>query len=359
GDHPLAEVPKQEKVPVGVGAHTADVTSHTPGGTAGHTPGGVADHTPGGVADNTAHNSHTEPGGGTGTGGHGGTNTTPTGGHGDTPTTGGTHDGPTTGGHGDDPTVPHQGDGPGGDDLPSGGHSHPNETNEPAGWERAQGSGPLERGGTLEQQIREQIRGTTTKHSDLPAILKTLENDPAGREMAETIASGRFKDSQGFGYVVSNLSRPDDVSGCLEQIRLANRLHEQGFTDFSFEIKQGGHEIKPGVFTGPQTDLDLMVREADGTVHGWQFKDMTGPKSPDEPARVVRNIFKSMHQLIDSHADVQTFVVETKASKAEILTQIDRIQERFDAKNVQFVIRTPDGVIFVPRDGHFTPEVAP
>ncbi|MFB0631728.1 hypothetical protein [Streptomyces sp. AB3(2024)] len=315
------------------------------------------------MADNGAHNSHTEPGSSTDTGGHGGhngTDTTPTGGHGDTPSTGGGHDTPSTGGGHDGPTVPRQGADPiSGGDLPSGGHGDPKETSGPAGWEQAQGSGPLERGGALEQQIGEQIRGTTTKHSDLPAILETLENHPAGREMADTIASGRFKDSQGFGYVVSNLSRPDEASGCLEQIRLANRLHEQGFTDLSFEIKQDGHEIKPGVFTGPKTDLDLMAREADGTVHGWQFKDMTGPKSPDEPAKVVRNIFKSMHQLIDSHADVQTFVVETKASKAEILTQIDRIQERFDAKNVQFVIRTPDGVIFVPRDGHFTPEVAP
>ncbi|MFG2619057.1 hypothetical protein ACGFXC_15750 [Streptomyces sp. NPDC048507] len=114
-DHPLAEVPKHEPVPVGVGAHTADVTAHTPGGTAGHTPGGVAEHTPGGVADNTAHNTHTEPGG---------TDPTHTGGthHTDTPTTGGGgHDGPTTGGGGHDgPTIPHQGDGPGGGSLPDG-----------------------------------------------------------------------------------------------------------------------------------------------------------------------------------------------------------------------------------------------
>ncbi|MEU9000968.1 hypothetical protein AB0D15_02985, partial [Streptomyces sp. NPDC048551] len=112
-DHPLAEVPKHEPVPVGVGAHTADVTAHTPGGTAGHTPGGVAEHTPGGVADHGAHNTHTEPGGGTPPS-HGGTDTTHTTGgthHTDTPSTGGGHDGPATGGggHGDGPTIPHQG----------------------------------------------------------------------------------------------------------------------------------------------------------------------------------------------------------------------------------------------------------
>ncbi|RSS46744.1 hypothetical protein EF912_27285, partial [Streptomyces sp. WAC07061] len=122
-DHPLAEVPKKQEVPVGVGAHTADVTSHTPGGTATHTPGGTASHTPGGTADNLPHNSHTEPGGTTP--GHGGTDTTPTtGGHTETPSTGGHGDGPSTGGgghgdgpstggggHGDGPTVPHQGGG--------------------------------------------------------------------------------------------------------------------------------------------------------------------------------------------------------------------------------------------------------
>lgn len=89
-DHPLAEVPKHEQIPAGVGAHT---------------PGGAATHTP--------HNSHTDPGGGTT--GHGGTDTTPTGGHasGDhTPPAGAHGDGPTSGAHGDGDGhgIPHQGD---------------------------------------------------------------------------------------------------------------------------------------------------------------------------------------------------------------------------------------------------------
>ncbi|MFJ3882872.1 hypothetical protein ACIPW5_36150 [Streptomyces sp. NPDC090077] len=138
-DHPLAEVPVRQEVPVGVGAHTADVTSHTPAGTATHTPGGAASHTPGGTADNLPHNSHTEPGGNGGTGGHGNTDTTPTGGHTDTPSTGGHGDGPTTGGggHGDGPTIPHQGEGPGGgtpghggDEGVGNGGGHENPVNE-------------------------------------------------------------------------------------------------------------------------------------------------------------------------------------------------------------------------------------
>ncbi|MFG2667393.1 hypothetical protein ACGFY6_24520 [Streptomyces sp. NPDC048387] len=135
-DHPLAHTPEHERVPAGVGAHTADVTSHTPGGTAGHTPGGITDHTPGGttghtpggtaghtpggVADHTPHNSHTGPdGNGTTpthtTGGHGDTTPThTTGGHGDTTPTGGAGhhpDTPSTGGGHGGGGIPHQGGG--------------------------------------------------------------------------------------------------------------------------------------------------------------------------------------------------------------------------------------------------------
>ncbi|MET8294585.1 hypothetical protein ABZW02_11065, partial [Streptomyces sp. NPDC005180] len=119
--HPLAEIPKHENVPVGVGAHTADVTSHTPGGTAGHTPAGITDHTPGGTADHTPTNSHTGPDNNGTTPGHSGTDTTPTG--------GGHGDGPSTGGHGDGdgPSIPHQGDHGAGHD----GFGHPEDPASP------------------------------------------------------------------------------------------------------------------------------------------------------------------------------------------------------------------------------------
>ncbi|MYR60830.1 hypothetical protein GTY54_32890, partial [Streptomyces sp. SID625] len=115
-------------------------------------------------------------------------------------------------------------------------------------------------------------------------VLTSMPGLGAGKEIADTIATGRFKGAAGFSDVVSNLSRPSELSGCLEQIRLANRLHASGLEDILFAVKQGGHEIKPGVFTDPKTELDLMAREADGTTHGWQFKDMTG-----EDERAVRH----------------------------------------------------------------------
>ncbi|MER7399618.1 hypothetical protein ABT381_29375, partial [Streptomyces sp. NPDC000151] len=336
----------------------------------GHAPGGTADHLPGGTAHDLGHGpsaGHEPPSGGSHPGGHG---DGPAGEH-DGPPSGG-HDGPGAGGHEGHPGA--HGEGPGGHETPggTGGESGPGGggpdgpevphgpggPDGPEGWERhPDDSGPLERGSETEQQVRDQVRGTAVKHGDVDRILDNLADHPAGREIADTIASGRFRDAPNFSNVVSALTGKGEISGCLEQIRLANRLHDSGLTDISFEIKQGGHEIKPGVFTEPKTDLDLMARDADGNVHGWQFKDMTGPDSPADPAKVTRNIFKKIGQLTDSHADVQTFVVETKASRAEMATQIGRFQKGYDFDGVQFVVRSPDGILFVPRDGGtFMPE---
>ncbi|MEG8276710.1 hypothetical protein [Streptomyces sp. AHA2] len=305
--------------------------------------GRSASHEPGG-----GHSGGTDGAGSHATGGHGGAATgghegTPTGSGGESPGQGSTgsggSDGPTGHGPGEQPGWG------GADDAP--------------GWERpSDDSGPLDRGGDAEQRVREQIRGTKVKPGDVDAILDTLGNSPAGKEIADTIASGRFRDAQGFSDVVSNLSRPSELPGSLEQIRLANRLHENGLTDISFEVKQGGHEIKPGVFTGPKTDLDLMARDASGNVHGWQFKDMTGADSPVEASKVVRNIFKKLGQLTDSSADVRTFVVDTKISALDMETEIGRLQKGYEGKNVQFVIRCPDGMFMIPRGGTFTPEGA-
>ncbi|MFD4945097.1 hypothetical protein ACFWNT_21805, partial [Streptomyces sp. NPDC058409] len=340
-DTPRVGAPDREPVLAGVGVDNAGNPIHLGDsrgnlGRVGDDLNGptahVGDHLPGGHADDLGHSpsaSHETP-------------------------TGGNSDGHGTGGHGDEPSGSH-GDGPGGGDGPgTGGRGGPDD---PEGWERpSDESGPFHRGGETEQQIRNQLRGTKVKSGDVEAILKNLSEHPAGKELADTIASGRFKNATGFSSVVSNMSQFDDIPGALEQIRLANRLHETGLTDISFEIKQAGHEIKPGVFTDEGTDLDLMARDANGDVHGWQFKDMTGTESTTRPNKVVDKIFKKIVQLSDSHADVQTFVVDTKVSKSEMATQIGRLQKGYEGKNVQFVIRTPDGTIFVPRDGKFTPE---
>ncbi|MEU6915946.1 hypothetical protein ABZ948_22175, partial [Streptomyces olindensis] len=331
------------------------VGDHLLGGSADHMPGGTAhEH---GAGPSASHEPPSGHGGDHGIGSH-----TESSGSSTHEASAGGHEQPSTGGHADRPvTGGHEGPAPGGGDGPIGsdaGHGPGiSGMDEPAGWERpAEPTGPLERGGELEQQVRDQIRGTKVKSGDVDAIIKTLSGDPAGKEIAETIASGRFRRADGFSDVVSNLTRPSDLPGALEQIRLGNRLHEHGITDISFEVKQGGHEIKPGVVTGPKTDMDVMARDAEGRAYAWQFKDMTGSESTSDASRVVSKIYQKLHQLTDSHADVKTFVVDTKASLADMQGQIKRLQQGFEGKGVQFVIRTPDGNVFVPPGGTFMPE---
>ncbi|GLF93603.1 hypothetical protein [Streptomyces yaizuensis] len=340
---------------------TGSVSDNLPGGAANTPPmASVGDNVPGGAANNVPSNSldNTTPGGG------GGSTPEPSGGRGTTDNTPG---GGAPGDGGPGGGGPHRGDhtpASGSSGTSAGDHVPPQTVPDHAGgergsqvWDRPQESPePFQRGGAEEQALRDQVRGTKVKPGDVEAIIRTLSDHPAGREIAEAIISGRFRESDGFSTVVSNLSRPTDVSGSLEQIRLANRLHDQGITDISFEVKQAGNEIKPGVFTAAKTDLDVMARTADGEVHGWQFKDMTGPDSTTSANTVVSKIFKSIKQLTDSSADVQTFVVDTKVSRIEMLEHLGRLQKGYEGMEVQFVIRTPDGIVFVPVGGRFTPE---
>ncbi|MFG2664464.1 hypothetical protein ACGFY6_09465 [Streptomyces sp. NPDC048387] len=343
-DHPLAEIPKHEEVPVAVGAHTAD---HPVAGTP-HTPGGTADHTPGGVADHTPHNSHTEPGGPAGT--------TPghtTGGHGDTPSTGSGHgDGPSTGGHGDGPAIPHQGDEPitgdhGGSDgagnrPPASGHaddSLPHE--EPR---------PFERGGETEQRIRDTLLPGKPKPPDLEKALANLADHPAGQEVADIIASGKFRGMANFEQVVGSFSQKNAMSGGIEQLRLADQLYDSGVRDISFEIKKDV-EIKPGVITGKETDLDVMARDADGKIYGYQFKEVANPK------KVTDKMWSNIGQLAQSGADVKVFVVDTKGSMADMLASgIEKKLARLHTeKDVIVVLRVEDGTLMYPPGARFMP----
>ncbi|MFE0081063.1 hypothetical protein [[Kitasatospora] papulosa] len=296
----------------------------------------------------------------------------------DAPGTGpsGGHEQPGISTRGDDPLSGHsKGQFGQGYERPVGGHSHAPGSGEggpsgtgsdrfgdradssggPAGWEKPHGeSGPLDRGGITEQQIRDQMRGTKTKPGDLENVLANLANNPAGREIAETIASGRFKDAENFDQVISSLSQFDKMPGGIEQLRLANRLHASGVRDISFEIK-GDIEIKPGVRTGEATDLDVMARDAGGNIHGYQFKEIQNPK------KVINKIFSNMKQLETSGADFKTFVVDTKGTLSDhlALRSQQRLTDVYGKTNIQFIIRVEDGVLSIPPSGTFTPEVTP
>ncbi|QYX79671.1 hypothetical protein [Streptomyces akebiae] len=351
------DVPRPETELVGAGAKVGD------GGTAvgrvgdNGSPGGRADDLPGGRADDLGRGpagSHETPGGG---GGgetpRGGPAETPAGhGHGGTPGSGGA-DGP--GGGGAD--GPGGGDGPGSgppQDPPGGTGAGDDGVNDPGGWERPDGDPqPFERGGHLEDQVRQQMRGTKVKPGDLERVLDNLAGHPAGREIAETIASGRFDGAAGFDQTVSSLAHADKMSGGIEQLRLGNRLYESGVRDISFEVK-GGFEIKPGVRTGEGTDLDVMARDAAGNVHGYQFKEVANPK------KTVKKIFDNMQQLAQSGADFKTFVVDTKGTMADhaAMRTAQRLTDVYGKTDVQFIIRVEDGVMRIPPDGTFMPEAA-
>ncbi|NGO79244.1 hypothetical protein G6045_26850, partial [Streptomyces sp. YC504] len=330
---PRIETPVRE--PALVGANLGDLgrggaddlgrgpsASHEPPGGSGHTEGpGGGDHTPGAGG-------HTEAPGAGGS-------ELPAGGHGDGP--GSTGDGP-----GNPPNDPPNGP-PG-----SGAGDSPHD------WERpADRNQPVERGGPLEQQVRDQLRGSKVKPGDLDSVLDNLGQHPNGAEIADTIASGRFKGVEGYDQVVSSLSHADKMSGGIEQLRLGNRLHANGVEGISFEVK-GGSEIKPGVVTGKDTDLDVMARDADGKVHGYQFKDVQNPK------KVVGKIFSNLKQLDESGADFKTFVVDTKGTLADLADQrtAQRLTDVYGKTNVQFVIRVEDGVLTIPPGGTFMPKGA-
>ncbi|MFG2094263.1 hypothetical protein [Streptomyces sp. NPDC048612] len=212
-------------------------------------------------------------------------------------------------------------------------------------------SGPFQRGGEQEQQIQDQLRGSKVKPNDLERVLANLAEDPAGREIADTIASGRFKGAENFDQVVSSLSHADKMSGGIEQLRLANRLYGMGVRNISFEIK-GDVEIKPGVRTGEKTDLDVMARDSDGSIHGRQFKEIQNPK------KLVKKIFDNIKQLDESGADFKTFVVDTKGTVAEheALRAQQRLTDVYGNTNIQFIIRVEDGILIIPPNGKFMPE---
>ncbi|MFD3503793.1 hypothetical protein [Streptomyces sp. NPDC058678] len=336
---------------VGDNAPTAHAGGELPGGGIGnHLPGGSAgDQLPGG----TAHEPEAGPSAGheppSGRGGEhssdGEAHEAPVGGH-EQPSSGGHTEGPTAGGHRE---APADGGSRSPDtDTSSGSGSHGGVAN----WERpSRESGPMERGGDTEQQIRDQLRRSSVKPDDLERVLTNLSNHPAGKEIADTIASGRFKGLDNYGQVVSSLSHVDKMSGGIEQLRLGNRLYDSGIHDISFEVK-GGVEIKSGVTTADGTDLDVMARDMDGKAHGYQFKEIQNPK------RLVKKIFENMKQMENSGADFNTFVVDTKGTLADhvALRTEQRLVDVYGKTGIQFVIRVEDGVLTIPPGGKFMPE---
>lgn len=188
------------------------------------------------------------------------------------------------------------------------------------------------------------------KPNDLETTLANLAKHPSGQEVADLIASGRFNGLTNYDQVVSSLSQKSGMSGGIEQLRLAERLQRHGVTDISFEIKRDT-EIKPGVVTGFHTDMDVMARDANGKVYGYQFKEIA------KPSTVSDKIWKSSKQLDDSGADVKIFIVDTKGSMADMLaTDVQKELARLHTrKDLLIVLRVEDGTLMYPPGANFMP----
>ncbi|WP_149180236.1 hypothetical protein [Streptomyces sp. TRM49041] len=369
-----AETPPKTPALVGAGANTADntagntrlgdsladagrTTENTPTTTnvGDDAPGGMANHLPGSSAGNNfPANSldNNEPGNGVDKPTLG----SPAGQDPPTNTADG-HGSSSTGGHGRDHVNARESlvggsEAPGGGDR--GGSNSEGGSRQPANlignWAHPEQPRPFQRGGETEAQIRDRLRGSKVKPGDLDKTLANLADHPAGQEMADLIASGRFSGLANYDQVVSSFTQKNGMSGGVEQLRLAKRLQDSGMTDIGFEIKKDV-EIKPGVTTGPKTDLDVKARDSDGKIYGYQFKEIANPK------KVANKMWQNIGQLADSGADVKVFVVDTKGSIADMLaTGIQKDLARIHAeRGVIVVLRVEDGTLMYPPGANFMP----
>ncbi len=188
------------------------------------------------------------------------------------------------------------------------------------------------------------------KPGDLDKALTNLADHPAGGEVANWLASGRFNGLPNYEQVVSSFTQKNAMSGGVEQLRLGRTLQESGITDISFEIKKDV-EIRPGVVTGPRTDMDVMARDRDGKVYGYQFKEVSNPK------KVGSKMWQNIGQLADSQADVKVYVVDTKGTLADMMASgIERDLSRIHSeRGVIVVLRVEDGTLMYPPGANFMP----
>ncbi|MCK8680967.1 hypothetical protein [Streptomyces lichenis] len=319
---------------VGSGDHTRlgdDVPGDRPGG-AGHA--GAPAGPNGASTSGGSHSGHFPAGGEPGGAGHGAGD-----GHG-----AGVPDGP-GGGAADGP------DAQTGNDQSSDG-SRPPANGQPDSFPPPQESRPFVRGGETEQQIREVLSRGKPKPGDLEKALANLAEHPAGQEIADLIASGRFKGLTNFEDVVSAFSHQNMMPGGFEQLRLAARLQENGISDISFDIKENV-ELRPGVSTGPDTDMDVMARTSDGKIYGYQFKGVSNPK------KSIQKIWDNIDQLESCKADVKVFVLDTKGTMASLLaSKIEgRLARIYAETGVSVVLRVEDGTLMYPPGATFIPGV--
>ncbi|MEU9120034.1 hypothetical protein AB0C96_09255 [Streptomyces sp. NPDC048506] len=377
-EHPRIETPahQEQRVPAGVGGRGDDFTRvgseisdpARAGDNAGHGSTKPGDNTPmgragddgaprGNAGNHMPTNSHTEP---SPSGGAHASDATPTGPE---------HS------SGDGQGVPHQGDHGG----QSGSHDGPSSSDVHSGSGGSSGSGgagqtglgdeglqapaehvpggasesmmPMERGGELEQRLREAIKGlpgaTRPKPNVLELALSRLAENPRGHAVADIIASGRFNRSGDFSQVVSSLGsrKIGMVEPGVDQIIFADDLCKSGVPaeSMNFEVKNaaGG-------------DIDVHVRADNGEVYGYQMKRLNEPLDP--VGEIMRG--KYLGQLAKSDVDHRIMLVDGQGSVAQwmengsfqALMDVHRAGRNGNGlgAGTTFVIRLDDGSLVVP-----------
>jgi len=374
-DNPRIETPahQEQRVPAGVGGRGDDFTRAgsevsdpaRAGDNAGHGSakpddnGRVGDHSAlgGNAGNHTPTNSHTEP---SPSGGAHASDTTPTGPE---------HS------SGDRQGVPHQSD----HDGQSGGHDRPSSSDASFGNGGGSDSGgagqiglrdeglqvpaehvpgeasesmmPMQRGGELEQRLREAIKGlpgaTRPKPNVLELALTRLAENPRGHAVADVIASGRFNRSENFSQVVSSLGakKIGMVEPGVDQIIFADDLCKSGVPaeSINFEVKNaaGG-------------DIDVHVRAENGEVYGYQMKRLNEPLDP--VGEIMRG--KYLGQLAKSDVDHRIMFVDGQGSVAQwmengsfqALMDVHRVGRNGNGlgAGTTFVIRLDDGSLVIP-----------
>ncbi|MFE1171715.1 hypothetical protein [Streptomyces sp. NPDC058773] len=377
-DNPRTETPahQEQRVPAGVGGRGDDFT---------RVGSDIAD--PARTSDNAGHG-HTRPGDNTPTG-HAGNHGAPGGNAGNhMPTNNHTEPSPSGGAHASDTTptgpehssgdrqgVPHQSDHNG----QSGGHDGPSSSDASfgdGGGSRGGGAGqtglgdeglqtpaehapggasesmlPMERGGELEQRLREAIKGlpgaTRPKPNVLELALSRLAENPRGHAVADIIASGRFNRSGDFSQVVSSLGskKIGMVEPGIDQIIFADDLCKSGVPaeSINFEVKNA---------TGG--DIDVHLRAENGEVYGYQMKRLNEPLDP--VGEIMRG--KYLGQLAKSDVDHRIMLVDGQGSVAQwmengsfqALIDVHRVGRNGNGlgAGTTFVIRLDDGSLVIP-----------
>ncbi|MCQ0022516.1 hypothetical protein M4914_05800 [Streptomyces somaliensis DSM 40738] len=210
---------------------------------------------------------------------------------------------------------------------------------------------PMERGGELEQSVRDAVREmpgrTRPKPNVLDRALDNLAESPRGRQAAEVIASGRFNLSDNFAQVVSSLGakKLQMVEPGIDQIVFADALARSGFSGdrIAFEVKspQGG-------------DMDVRLVDDDGSVFGYQMKRLDNPIDP--VGEITRG--KYLGQLTLSEADHRIMLVDGQGTVAQWVDEgsVEKLMDihqsgrggRQAGLGVTFVVRLDDGTLVVP-----------